>query len=587
MLIPDAFIILSEANLKIASLGEDYVDQAGTPRQPKTLQRLIRTRQLYNLLMKFIFLNQGGTAIVGTFGQNDPALNRLLLTLKRCAQIVSFPVLPNPIHSFVTNGIPEGPPGPPGTPGAKGDMGETGFATDFTITFGPGPASDIVDFFPIADSEAAVWYYVAVNTGGTKKSGSLIVHWDADGSNFSVTDSGAQGLSGSAIELQFTMDYFGGNVRLIATSTSGTWTVKGFRYFIPTNGNGSGPVSDVLPDGTFYIGNSSNTAQSRFITGVIAITNTGVSSYVAGSIVNADINANAAIAFSKMATLTANRAVVSGPDGFIISSAASLAEVAYLVGTSSPIQTQINTKLTDPTTSIGDTIIRNGSNVIARVPAGSPGQVYTMSGGLPTWQTPASGFSDPMLAAGDFIYRNGGNVTSRFAVGLNGQVVMVSGGLPTYQSISQFTVTGGTKYTASALNNGNNYVVGSVISSGGEAGNTGRAYTGVSFTTSAESNWKVRLAFTFQIKGDGGGTDQVRFSIERSTDNVTWSYVVAGSIGIATTDNNQNIYVTAFGIDGSVSTSTLYYYRLVAVNVVGGNNSFSSLAGYSINLIPG
>jgi hypothetical protein len=40
---------------------------------------------------------------------------------------------------------------------------------------------------------------------------------------------------------------------------------------------------------------------------------------------------------------------------------------------------------TDPMTTIGDTIYRNGSNVTSRLPIGTSGQVYTVSGGLPTW----------------------------------------------------------------------------------------------------------------------------------------------------------------------------------------------------------
>src|SRR5690349_11216903 len=102
MLIQDAFRILSEANTRIAELGSEYVDQAGSPKQPRTLQELIRIRQLYNILMKFIFINDAGTQIRGTFGQNDAALNRLLLQLKRAAKIHTFPSIPNPIHSFIT-----------------------------------------------------------------------------------------------------------------------------------------------------------------------------------------------------------------------------------------------------------------------------------------------------------------------------------------------------------------------------------------------------------------------------------------------------------------------------------------------------
>lgn len=63
------------------------------------------------------------------------------------------------------------------------------------------------------------------------------------------------------------------------------------------------------------------------------------------TITNANIAANAAIAFTKMAAMTASRAVVSDVSGFLVASAATAAEVAFLSGVTSAIQTQINAKL--------------------------------------------------------------------------------------------------------------------------------------------------------------------------------------------------------------------------------------------------
>ena len=72
----------------------------------------------------------------------------------------------------------------------------------------------------------------------------------------------------------------------------------------------SGADTEPLPSAQIFVGNASNVAQARAMTGDIAITNTGVTSIVAGVIVNADINAAAAIAFSKLAALPSAQVLV-------------------------------------------------------------------------------------------------------------------------------------------------------------------------------------------------------------------------------------------------------------------------------------
>lgn len=59
-------------------------------------------------------------------------------------------------------------------------------------------------------------------------------------------------------------------------------------------------ASSTLPDGQIYVGNVSGVATAVVVSGVIAITNAGVTSIVDGSIVNADVNASAAIVYSKL-----------------------------------------------------------------------------------------------------------------------------------------------------------------------------------------------------------------------------------------------------------------------------------------------
>ena len=70
------------------------------------------------------------------------------------------------------------------------------------------------------------------------------------------------------------------------------------------------PTELDLPSAQIIVGNASGIGQARAMTGVIAITNTGVTSIVDGSIVNADINAAAAIDFSKLAALPSAQILV-------------------------------------------------------------------------------------------------------------------------------------------------------------------------------------------------------------------------------------------------------------------------------------
>lgn len=65
-----------------------------------------------------------------------------------------------------------------------------------------------------------------------------------------------------------------------------------------------------LPDDQILVGNSSGIAAPVAMTGDIGITNAGVTAIQAGVIVNADVNAAAAIAFSKLAALASGHILV-------------------------------------------------------------------------------------------------------------------------------------------------------------------------------------------------------------------------------------------------------------------------------------
>lgn len=308
-------------------------------------------------------------------------VNYILECLIKLCELNQYPVSA-PIEFQEPPAVIVGAQGPPGDT-VVGPQGPAGLATDFQVSLVSVPT--VVDSFDIDDAKAARWDYIVIEATGEQRAGTIIGHWLPDGSGLEIADSSADDLSGDTTPLTFSLEFLGGNIRLIATPASGTWSVIGTRYFIPNNGNGSGPISDVLTNGRIYIGNASNEAQERVVSGVINITNTGVTSFTAGAILNADINAAAAISLSKLAALpTGNRVLLSNGSGQIIESSITNVNLASLDTTTS-LTTQLAAKLGDPMTTIGDIIIRNGLNVTARLGIGLANQVLTTSGGLPTW----------------------------------------------------------------------------------------------------------------------------------------------------------------------------------------------------------
>jgi len=65
-----------------------------------------------------------------------------------------------------------------------------------------------------------------------------------------------------------------------------------------------------LTSGNILVGNASNVATSVAVTGDVTISNAGVTAIASGAIVNADINASAAIDYSKLASLTSGNILV-------------------------------------------------------------------------------------------------------------------------------------------------------------------------------------------------------------------------------------------------------------------------------------
>ena len=97
-------------------------------------------------------------------------------------------------------------------------------------------------------------------------------------------------------------------------------------------------------------GTNRKTAMSRVatyieggISGDITISS-GTAAIGSGVIVNADVNASAALEFSKMENLTASRALVSDSNGDVSAATTTSTEIGYVNGVTSAIQTQLDAK---------------------------------------------------------------------------------------------------------------------------------------------------------------------------------------------------------------------------------------------------
>lgn len=89
--------------------------------------------------------------------------------------------------------------------------------------------SEVIDSFAYTESNGVRWEY-NIRTSTAIRKGSFSTGWLSDGSDI---DDGAEISSadiGDTSPVVLSCDISGGNVRLIATVSSGTWTITGRRY---------------------------------------------------------------------------------------------------------------------------------------------------------------------------------------------------------------------------------------------------------------------------------------------------------------------------------------------------------------------
>jgi len=222
-------------------------------------------------------------------------------------------------------------------------------------TIGGGGGVQLLDMDDVNVSTKANGYILKYNSSTERMDfvsadSGLITGLTADGSN-NITISGDLTVQGSTttvdsttIEIQNSFKFEGATADAFETNLTTIDPTADRTISLP---NATGTI--VLQDTSDTLTNKSIDSDNNTIT----------------NIVNADIKSSAAIAFSKMATLTASRALVSSGDGELEVSAVTSTEIGYLDGVTSAIQTQI-----DANTALANTKATNAFAIAQAVALG-------------------------------------------------------------------------------------------------------------------------------------------------------------------------------------------------------------------------
>lgn len=290
----------------------------------------------------------------------------------------------------------------------------------------------------------------------------------------------------------------------------GTWTVPAGAGDV----TGPGSATDngfVKFDGTTgkVIKNSAATITNTDVNAAAAIAYSKLN--LSASIVNADVAAAAAIAVNKLAALTASRAAVTDGSGFLAAATTTATEIGYVNGVTSAIQTQINTKLPTTITTTGDIIYSSSGTTAGHLAIGASTQVLGVASGIPAWQ--ASGLFSTTAQ------------TTTYAIQANDAVILCSG--------SAFTTTLPTA-----------------------VGKLGKEYT-ISKTDSSMTNVITLATTSSQAIGSYGTSTTLNTGGESITvisDNANWQVL----------NRKTDIYLGALSTTGTWSSNTTYtavYWR--------------------------
>ena len=215
-----------------------------------------------------------------------------------------------------------------------------------------------------------------------------------------------------------------------------------------------------LTSGNILVGNSSNVPTSVAVTGDITVSNTGVAAIASGVVVNADVNASAAIAHSKLAPMSSGNILV-GSSGTVPTSVSVTGDITI---SSSGVTTIANDAVTlakmqnvsgytilgKPTTSSGDVaeigsssfMLESGTGFLRQEDASTARSTLGL-GTLATLNSltvATGGTGQTSYAIGDILYASGSTALSKLASGA-ANTVLRSTGLLTAPSYGKVVLT--------------------------------------------------------------------------------------------------------------------------------------------------
>ncbi len=339
--------------------------------------------------------------------------------------------------------------------GADGTSGSIPFAVSGATT-----GTVDVDTFDYSLSKGVRWDYVLDN-GVSRRVGSIYATWLADGTIATLPlefHSDAVGTTAADTEVTFDANISGSFIKLQAVIASSTWSVQGLRTYLPANASTSGSGTLVLPNTQVYIGNASDEAQARSLSGAITVSNTGVTTLGSSVVANANVAPAAAIAVNKLAALTATRIVTTDASGFLavttLTEAAITAAIASIAGKQDTI-TGGATSITSANLTPTRALVSDASGKVAVHPTATTTNLSSLDTTTSLTTQLAAKLAKTLTEHSLFV-GDASNEASEIAVGAEGSFLRVDAGTPTWQKIvpvtSVITPSLGTSYQSTAEN---------------------------------------------------------------------------------------------------------------------------------------
>lgn len=179
--------------------------------------------------------------------------------------------------------------------------------------------------------------------------------------------------------------------------------------------NGDGAVTLANTNGNASGTNiSSTTAQYAIlrITGTLTTTKviTAPSLSKTYTVINAATGGSVTIKASGQTGVT----IAAGKKAFVAFNGTDYVQVSGVIDLTTDVTgvlPAVNGGTSQSTYTTGDMLYASGTNTLAKRAIGSSGQVLTVTGGVPTWATPASGLPDQAGNSGKYLTTNGTNAS--------------------------------------------------------------------------------------------------------------------------------------------------------------------------------